>query len=118
MPIISPWVLYWISVLSNLTQLLIVGIVITLSAILTLWLFHGLSYDGDIEKAKKPTKPLVIATIVLSALLVFIPTTETMYGMLVLEQITAENLNAVQKSSTELIDYLIEKIDTVLEEEK
>ena len=118
MPIISPWVLYWISILSNLKQFLIVGVIVTLGAILGLWMFHGLAYYGDIEKAKKPTKPLVIVTIVLLALLVFIPTTETMYGMLVLEQITAENLNAVQKSSTELIDYLIEKIDTVLEEEK
>lgn len=116
-PIISPWLIYFVSILGGLqtsVYLLTFVSLIALAIIFFLWT-EGVKFEF-VEKGKHK---IIISLGVISILgIIFIPSKETIYAMVVAEYVTPNNIEMVGGSVKNSIDYIFEKIDTLTEEEE
>lgn len=124
-PIINPLWVYFIDVLSNLEPILITLLTIPGGVLLiyVIWYFmtSGGKYSDEehmIQPFKKSAKVCVIVSVISIIAIVIIPTKETIYTMMALEQITPDNISAVGKTGENIIDYIADKIDQVVSEEE
>lgn len=110
-PIISPWVFYWIDVFENIGCLcaiiLLVGSIILGVCILCLPMLVDI-FD---EKAPKFSKKVAITLIVFAIVGTFIPSKETMYTMLVAQNVTAENIEIATETIKDSVDYIFDKFN-------
>ena len=119
-PIISPWLIYFISTLGGLqalVSLLAAVSLITLGIIFLLWMYYR---DNGVEfgYVKKGKHKIIIFLGVISILgIIFIPSKETIYAMVVAKYVTPNNIEMVGGSVKDSIDYIFEKIDTLTKEE-
>lgn len=105
-PIINPWWIYFIDLLSDLEFVLF--IVLIISGIVV---WNIITYNTS---PKKYAKPYLIVGIISVVVMTLIPTKETMYTMMALEQVTPDNISAVGKTGENIIYYITEKIDQVV----
>ena len=121
-PLIDPKIFYWINVCENLIILLAFFLVVSACTLVGVVLFWTLSDDPwkdkeDKEKLAIKCKRWIIGlsiVLVISTLgLIFTPSKETMYTMLIVNNLTEDNLSKGKEEVKELIDYTIEKIDEV-----
>lgn len=125
-PIISPWLIYLINVLSGLKIFFIVTVVAAIfvgigSVICFLIVIGGPYYDKDDEKdqnkilnIKKCFKKSVVGLIISALLVVIIPSKDTMYTMLALDNLTTDNIQAIGKTGKDVIDYVSDQIDKIV----
>ena len=110
-PIINPMLFYWASVFDILK--IICGILAALSLIALL----AIVADGvDVMEIKEIKKIVITFSIIFSIGLlgvIFFPTKRTVYQMIVLQNINEDNLGKCKEDVKEIIDYTIEKIDEV-----
>ena len=120
-PIISPWLIYFINILGDLQSLaiLLAGVfLIALMIIFLLWTYYG-DIGVEFEYVKKGKHKIIIFFEVISILgIIFIPSKETIYAMVVAKYVTPNNIEMVGGSVKNSIDYIFEKIDTLTEEEE
>ena len=117
-PIISPWVFYWIEVLENVSclcgTLIFFGIILAGACIIFLPILID-TIDIDVEDftkiAPKILKKVVSIFIVIVIVGTFIPSKETMYTMLVAENVTVENLEVATDVIKDSVDYIFDKFD-------
>ena len=111
-PIINPWWFYLFDIVEKL------GTTSTIIAIL-LGAF-GLMYGiicGICEGEKiKFNKPFVILFIVSAFFAAFTPSKETCYKMAVASLVTPDNIAAVGDTATNIVDYIIDSVDKLLED--
>lgn len=124
-PIINPWSIYLINVLSGLKNIFIAvvaaifgGIV---NAIYFLIVIDDPYYDKDNEKyqnkilnIKKCFKKFVVGLIISALLVVITPSKDTMYTMLALDNLTTDNIQAIGKTGKDVIDYVSDQIDKIV----
>lgn len=119
-PIISPWWIYLIDLFDNLKGLLGVALFLlggAAVALLIIWFFSPLDYEqdeGPIVACKKYLKKSVIWLCVSGLLFTVIPSKDTMYTMIVLDNITTDNIQAIGKTGKDIIDYITDQIDKVV----
>lgn len=119
-PIISPWWIYLIDLFDNLKGLLGVALFLlggAAVALLIIWFFSSLDYEqdeGPIVACKKYLKKSVIWLCVSGLLFTVIPSKDTMYTMIVLDNITTDNIQAIGKTGKDIIDYITGQIDKVV----
>ncbi len=119
-PIISPWWIYLIDLFDNLKGLLGVALFLlggAAVALLIIWFFSSLDYEqdeGPIVACKKYLKKSVIWLCVSGLLFTVIPSKDTMYTMIVLDNITTDNIQAIGKTGKDIIDYITDQIDKVV----
>lgn len=125
-PIISPWLIYLINVLSGLKIFFIVTVVAAIfvgigSAICFLIVIGGPYYDKDDEKdqnkilnIKKCFKKSIVGLIISALLVVITPSKDTMYTMLALDNLTTDNIQAIGKTGKDVIDYVSDQIDKIV----
>lgn len=119
-PIISPWWIYLIDLFDNLKGLLGVALFLlggAAVALLIIWFFSSLDYEqdeGPIVACKKYLKKSVIWLCVSGLLFTVIPSKDTMYTMIVLDNVTTDNIQAIGKTGKDIIDYITEQIDKVV----
>lgn len=122
-PIISPWLIYLIDLFDNLKGLLTLSLILLGCVVLLLSVFCFLCYidyeqnDDPIATCKKYLKKLVIWLCVSVLLFTAIPSKNTMYTMLVLENVTIENIQAIGKTGKDAVDYIVDQIDKVVNED-
>lgn len=121
-PIINPWIFYLMNVSSNLSSAAFViavfsgvGTIILYAIRIGCFLEEYELDNGEKEIFEKCKKVIIIFFISLGAT-VLIPSRETMIEMIVVSQITPDNIATVGSTVTDTIDYLIEKVDEILEE--
>jgi putative effector of murein hydrolase len=123
--LIDPKVFYWMSVLTSLDFFLVfMGIIflIILAVVIVIYVtlkLEGEYYEDEVkifEKFLKPI-PIILALVLFLGVPIFIPSKDTMKQMLVASQITHENIEGVQQSATELVDYIVDKINEVEKED-
>lgn len=103
-PIISPWIIYAISVLSSVKFILTLGCVVSL----VVWgILLGAILDEE-EDAKIPFKYSSIVFMVCVILTILIPSKETMLTMLTLHYVTPDNLLLLQDN---IIDFIQKIVD-------
>lgn len=123
-PIISPWWIYLIDLFDNLKGLLGVALFLlggAAVALLVIWFFSSLDYEQDEEHivaCKKYLKKSVIWLCVSSLLFTVIPSKDTMYTMIVLDNVTTDNIQAIGKTGKDVVDYIIDQIDKVVNDKE
>ena len=120
-PIISPWVLYWVSVLSNVNYVLSVvnGLSITIIVIIGgIRLVDYINHENGDEIVIMPNwlKYLKICLIIIcisSLLCIFIPDKQTMISMIAVSYITPDNINVSTDYVVELVQRIAEAVKEV-----
>ena len=115
-PIISPWLLYWISISENIKMafefsipMFIFGggfIYCAVKLCVADCVYHNIKQEWP-----RIFKIAIILAIVLAIILViniFIPTEETLYGMLALKYITPDNIDLGVDTIKSIVEYVME----------
>lgn len=103
-PIISPWLIYFASRADAVgTLFLIVAIVAFV-----------ICFIGFDNLTKNGFKLFISIGIISMILTVLTPTTETVYTMMVANEITPDNIQAIGKTGKDVVDYITDQIDKVV----
>lgn len=121
-PIINPWLIYLINLLGNLKGLLTIALTLLGCAavvlVIILVLFSDYLQDNDIVAGKKYLKKSIIWFCVSGLLFAVVPSKDTMYTMIVLENVTTDSIQAVGKTGKDVIDYITDQIDKVVNDKE
>ncbi len=119
-PIISPWSIYLINVLSGLKNIFIAAVAAAIfggivNAIYFLIVIDDPYHDKDeILNIKKCFKKFIVGLIISALLVVITPSKDTMYTMLALDNLTTDNIQAIGKTGKDVIDYVSDQIDKIV----
>ena len=115
--IINPLWFYLISVSSNLQ--IVCGVIAGLALVIIFIsiLMYPILEDMGAEFKSWRTK-LVIIGIVCAFVNILAPSKETCYQMMVASLITKENIEMTAEAGKEAIDYIVDSIDTLLDEQE
>lgn len=119
-PIISPWLIYLINLFDDLKLLLIITLILLAcitGGILLTWFFCIIDcYEDDnfIIKCKKYLKKSIVWLFINSLLFITIPSKDIMYTMLVLDNVTSDNIQAIGKTGKDVVDYIVNQIDKIV----
>ena len=105
-PIISPWLIYFASRADALG---------TLFMIVTFIAF-GICLIGFFDECltKNGFKLFISIGIISAILTILTPTTETVYTMMVANEITPDNIQTIGKTGKDVVDYITDQIDKVV----
>ena len=123
-PIISPWLIYLIDLFDNLKGLFTIALILFGFAAVVLsiiWFIGSVDYEQDedpIVTCKKHLKQSVIWLCVSVLLFAVIPSKDTMYKMIVSENVTTDNIQAVGKTGKDVVDYITDQIDKVVNDKE
>ena len=119
-PIISPWVIYLIDLVDKFQGISSVALCVLGFAIVVLgiaWLLFSTDYDQDdssIVICKKYLKKSIIWFVVSGLLFAVVPSKDTMYVMLTLDNVTTDNIQAIGKTGKDVVDYITDQIDKIV----
>lgn len=85
--------------------------------ILFIWFICLIDYDVDddfIIACKKYLKKSIIWLFISGLLFIAIPSKDTMYTMLVLDNVTSDNIQPIGKTGKDVVDYIVNQIDKVV----
>lgn len=116
-PIISPWIIYLISLLSVFKVLAIILVaILSIGSIMSATCYHdscgkyrrwGSDLDHEESKMnKKLLKGCIVGFIVSLVLAIFIPDRETMTMMLIADNVTPDNIENVKELIVELTNEI------------
>lgn len=114
-PIINPWLIYFISIIEQLRN--VVGVVTFVVVLLDIFIVVGtiiesddaigVFYNREKNKIKPLVKLLIAVSIIFPILTIFIPTKETIVAMYVANMATPDNLNLANEIfKSNLKDYI------------
>lgn len=106
-PIISPWLIYFAS---RADSLKILAGCILLCCIIAICIAF---MDGELTH-KSFMKKCTIVFIISAVALAIIPSTETIYTMAVVNEITPDNIQTIGKTGKDVVDYITDQIDKVV----
>lgn len=93
-----------------------------LIAAIVLGVIGGMEYaDGDRDAGRKIlsyVKKFVIMGIITFSLVIITPSEKTCYKMIAATVVTPNNIEIVGNTTTDIIDYIIESVDTLIEKNK
>lgn len=106
-PIISPWMIYFASRADAVGTLFLIAAIVAFA--ICLICFDNLTKNGF--------KLFISIGIISMILTVLTPTTETVYTMMVANEITSDNIQAIGKTGKDVVDYITDQIDKVVNED-
>jgi formate hydrogenlyase subunit 3/multisubunit Na+/H+ antiporter MnhD subunit len=119
MAIINPWIFYLIDVLSSLKGISLTVIVITLFGSIGLGTYITFVkscywYDEEdrhlIAQLTKILKKVLIVLCIVAGVYTVTPSEETMYKMLVAQNVTYENVDKATEAIKDGVDYIFKKL--------
>ena len=119
-PIISPWLIYLIDLVDKFQVIINIALVVLGFTIICLgiaWLLFSMEYDKDdsiIITCKKYLKKSIIWVVVSGLLFAVVPSKDTMYVMLTLDNVTTDNIQAIGKTGKDVVDYITDQIDKIV----
>lgn len=119
-PIISPWLIYLIDLFDNLKGLFSIALILlgcVAAVLLLIWLLLSVDYEQDnnfVIACKKYLRKSIIWLGISGLLFTAIPSKDTMYTMLVLENVTTDNIQSIGKTGKDAVDYIVNQIDKVV----
>lgn len=116
-PIISPWIIYFASRVDSLKILAGCILVCCIIAICIAFIEGDIEY-GSILTHRSFMKKCAIVSVISAVALVITPSTETIYTMAVVNEITPDNIQAVGKTGKDVIDYITDQIDKVVNDKE
>lgn len=116
-PIISPWLIYFASRVDYLKIFAGCILVCCMVSILTAFIAGDVEY-GSVLTYKSFMRKCLIASIISSVVLVITPSEKTIYTMAVVNEITPNNIQEVSKTGKDIVDYITNQIDKVVNDKK
>lgn len=110
-PIINPWWIYLAGQCESVMAFLTIGGMFLLVVSIIWWIAH---MEGNAQRSPKKTFTIGIIALLISVL---IPDQETAYTMMTVRYVTPNNIKAVGSTVESTIDYIVDKIDEIIEEE-
>lgn len=110
--IINPSVFYWMDVIGTIKIVTLTALFISLVIITTSLIAYG---TGEMLKPVFKKICILMGAIISFSVIgmIFIPSKDTMYKMLVASQVTEENIDKAQDVIKSTADYIIESIQRV-----
>ena len=115
-PIINPWIAY-LAYLSSSIHMLFKVLLCASVVILIIGFLCEFEFINH-EKVDKFIKTFVIIISISGIGLTFVPDKETVYTTIVLDQLTEDNISTIGKNGKDVIDYVTDKIEIILDKEK
>ena len=116
-PIISPWLIYFASRADSLKILAGCILICCIIAICIAFIEGDIDY-GSVLTHKSFMKKCAIVSVISAVTLVITPSTETIYTMAVVNEITPDNIQAIGKTGKDVIDYITDQIDKVVNDKE
>lgn len=119
-PIINPLWFYLIDTLSGFGSTFCAIGEVSVGALI-IGSIIAICFDLDLFKnlwKSKVTKMIAVLSIVLIVTGSFIPSESTAYKMLVASLVTPNNIATVGESATNIVDYIVESVDKIIETEE
>ena len=107
-PIISPWLIYFASRADAVGTLFLFAAIVAFAICL-------IGFDALTKNGFKLFISIGIISVILTVLT---PTTETVYTMMVANELTSDNIQAVGKTGKDVIDYITDQIDKVVNDKE
>ena len=107
-PMISPWTIYFASRADA------VGILFLIVAVAA----FAICLIGFDDLTKNGFKLFISIGIISVILTVLTSTTETVYTMMVANELTSDNVQAIGKTGKDVIDYITDQIDKVVNDKE
>lgn len=112
MPIINPWLFYFMGVVDYLKTLLgLAGLIYTAWLLIAIFNFSMEGLEGDKDFWKEVKQYIITPLVVVATLFIFVPSKDTLTKMVIAEHITVDNYEFAKGEVTELIDYIFDKIN-------
>jgi hypothetical protein len=111
-PIISPWLFYWIGIADGLLILLSVLLAGSVIALLVTTIF----YACDKEKLMPHFWKYLVGVFALGLMLVLVPTKDTLYKMIIAQNITYERVSKAGDIGKELHKTLKQDVLDIIKE--
>ena len=116
-PIVSPWTIYFASRADNLTTFF--GVIAGICSIIAIGAFFaGLAGYDEPFKFRKTISKSIIGCVVMTIITIMTPNTETIYTMAVVNEITPDNIQTIGKTGKDVVDYITDQIDKVVNDNK
>ena len=117
--IINPWVFYLLGLVDSIgiacaVFLFLFGIIFGVYA--TIWFFEfseDEEYPTPSQIFKKWKVPLILSIV----FLVFTPSTDTIYKMMIASQVTTENVNTAKETIQDVADYIVDAVKEIKDKE-
>lgn len=109
-PIISPWLIYFASRADSLKILAGCILVCCIIAICIAFM-EGVTHKSFMKKC-------AIVSVISAVSLAITPSTETIYTMMVANELTSDNVQAIGKTGKDVIDYITDQIDKVVNDKE
>lgn len=116
-PIISPWTIYFASRADSLKILAGCILICCIIAICIAFIEGDIDY-GSVLTHKSFMKKCAIVSVISAVTLVITPSTETIYTMAVVNEITPDNIQAVGKTGKDVVDYITDQIDKIVNDKE
>lgn len=116
--IINPWWFYLTDVVETIDfiSMLFTAFGVIGCLIFFFCMFDCVEYKDEetIQKNWGIFKKFVIMTMIFLLTAIIVPARDTVYKMLAASLVTHENIQIVGESATDVVDYIVEKIDEVV----
>lgn len=116
-PIVSPYTIYFASRADSLKILAGCILICCIIAICIAFIEGDIDY-GSVLTHKSFMKKCAIVSVISAVTLVITPSTETIYTMAVVKEITPDNIQAIGKTGKDVIDYITDQIDKVINDKE
>lgn len=116
-PIISPWLIYFASRADSLKILAGCILICYIIAICMAFIEGDIDY-GSVLTHKSFMKKCAIVSVISAVALAITPSTETIYTMAVVNEITPDNIQAIGKTGKDVVDYITDQIDKVVNDKE
>lgn len=117
--IINPWMFYLLGLVDSIGVACVVFLVlfgIIFGTYALIWVVE-FSRDDWYPKPMHILKKWKIPLILTIAFLVFMPSTDTIYKMMIASQVTTENIGTAKETIQDIADYIIDAVKEIKEKE-
>lgn len=117
--IINPWAFYLLGLVGSIgvaciAFLFLFGITFGVYAMIWFVEFSGdEEYPTPIQILKKWKVPLILSI----AILVFMPSEDTIYKMMIASQVTTENIDTAKETIQDVADYIVDAVKEIKDKE-
>lgn len=116
--IINPWIFYILYLADSVKIVCVLFLVFSVFGIVAYCFMYDVFLDGD--KCPSPVTllrrfkiPLILSIV----LIVFVPTSETVYKMLIASQVTTENIGTAKETIQDVADYIVGAVKEIKDKE-
>lgn len=120
--IINPWLFYLLDVTASLILICLLFVIIfalILGGYTLVWLIEikGECDEENYPNPKSILRKFMIPLIFSIASLIFVPSSDTIYKMLIASQVTTENIGTAKETIQDVADYIVDAVNGIKEKE-